>query len=125
MEIEELLNEEKIKFSDGEQVVESKVFAFSDIQSIYIGEQNPARNRAYAIIAVGIVLVILTTRWFLAGGVFAILVGIVSFFDSRRHYSVILKTKTGDATIAKREDLRRIKKTHGYLNEKITFPKDI
>jgi len=118
VEKDQILNEENISFKEGVVFVGKKEVLINDIESIYIGEKNPAKDRGYAYIAIGIVLVIFTTRWFMAGGVFAILAGIVSFFDSRRKYTVFIKSKEKEIPVAVSYDLKRIKLIQTALQEK-------
>ena len=56
MENEQILEEENIKFTNEEMVVSGKKIAISDMESIFLTEANPARDRAYAFIAIGVVL---------------------------------------------------------------------
>lgn len=120
MELEQVLDEENISFKEGLIVVGKKEFLIGDIESIYIGEQNPAKDRGFAFIAIGIVLIIFTTRWFMAGGVFGILAGIVSFFDSRRKYTLWIKWQEKEMPVAVSYDLKRIKLIQAVLQEKTT-----
>ena len=119
MENNQILKEENISLTEDEIIVGKNKISLADIESIYIGEQNPAKDRAYAYVAIGIVLIIFTTRWFMAGGVLAILAGIVTFFDSRRKYTVLLKNKEKETPVAVSHDLRRIKQIETILKEKI------
>ena len=121
MDNNQLLKEENISLTEDEIIVGKKKISLLEVESIYIGEQNPAKDRAYAYIAIGVVLIIFTTRWFMAGGVLAILTGIVSFFDSRRKYTVILKKKENETPVAVSYDLKRIKQIEAILKEKISL----
>ena len=118
MDLDKLLKEENISFIDNGIVVSKKKTLFSEIESVYIGEQNPSRERGFALIAIGVVLIIFTTRWFMAGGMVAILAGIVTFFDSRRKYCIIVKTKTDEKPIAASYDLNKIKTLEGAIKKK-------
>lgn len=120
MDKEAVLKEEKIYFTERELVAGNKKISLKDIESIYIGEQNPAKDRAYAYIGIGVVLLIFTTRWFMAGGALAVLAGIVTFFDSRRKYSVIVKTQNGETPVAASYDVKKIKLIESYVKEKTT-----
>ncbi|MEO1896096.1 MAG: DUF6232 family protein [Methylococcales bacterium] len=115
---EELLKEERINFSDTEVILGNQKILFSEIESIYIGEQNPAKDRAFVFIALGIVLIVFTTRWFLAGGVLAVLAGIVTFFDSRRKYTVIIKKAGKEIPASASYNLKKAKTILAYLKEK-------
>ena len=120
MDKEAVLKEENISFTERELVAGNKKISLKDIESIYIGEQNPAKDKAYAYIGIGVVLLIFTTRWFMAGGALAVLAGIVTFFDSRRKYTVLVKTKAGEKPVAVSYDLKRMKLIESCLNEKKT-----
>lgn len=115
---EQLLKEERIFLSDSEVLLGKKKIPFADIESIYIGEQNPARDRAYVFIAIGMILVAFTSRWFLAGGVLAILAGIVTFFDSRRKYTVIIKKAGKEIPATASYDLKKVKTILAFLKKK-------
>ena len=119
MDREEILKGEQISFSDDVIKVDKKTINFNDVESIYIGEQNLSKDKAFAYIAIGVVLIIFTSRWFMAGGVLAILAGIVTFFDSRRKYSVILKTKQGDTTVSASYDIKKIKSIEKVIKETV------
>lgn len=108
-----------LSFTDNQVVVEGKKHALSDIQSVYIGEDNPAKNRGIAIIAIGVVLIALGERWIYAGGFFAILVGIVSFFDSRSRYSLVFKKGEKDQVALYSYNLNNIKAMKDALDVKI------
>ncbi|ORU92156.1 MAG: hypothetical protein A6F72_04310 [Cycloclasticus sp. symbiont of Poecilosclerida sp. N] len=112
------MEEEKIALSGETLTLGKSKIALASIESIYIGEQNPARDRAYVFIAIGAVLIIFTSRWFMAGGFLSVLAGIVSFFDSRRKYSLLIKTKEKEIVAFVSYDLRKVKKTKAYLEEK-------
>ncbi|PHS72722.1 MAG: hypothetical protein COB22_03845 [Cycloclasticus sp.] len=118
MNNEEILKQENIVILDDGLRVDRKEYKLSDIESLYIGEQNPARDRAYVFIAVGIILMVLTSRWFFAGGVVSILAGIVTFFDSRRKYTIILKTKDFEKAIVASYDLKKIKIIEAEIRKK-------
>ncbi|ORU92220.1 MAG: hypothetical protein A6F70_02095 [Cycloclasticus sp. symbiont of Bathymodiolus heckerae] len=91
MENKNILEGEGISVTETHIIVNKKKTLISDIDSVFIGEQNPAKSRGFALIAIGVVLIVFTGRWFYAGGFLAVLAGIVSFFDSRRKYTVFLK----------------------------------
>ena len=118
MEKNTILEEEGIKFTKEEMIVSGKKIAISDIESFFLTEANPARDRAYAFIAIGVVLFVFTSRWFMAGGALAVLAGIVTFFDSRRKYTVFVKTQKGDKAVVASYDFTRIKKIKEILSEK-------
>jgi len=115
---ESVLKEDNISFTKEGLVVGKMKLPFNEMESIFIGEKNPAKDRAYAYIGIGIVLVIFTSRWFLAGGVLAILAGIVTFFDSRRKYSLIVQMKAEEKVVAVSYDLKRIQMIENCINEK-------
>ncbi|PCI23245.1 MAG: hypothetical protein COB62_00150 [Piscirickettsiaceae bacterium] len=121
MNNETILKEEKISLTDTQLNVAAKSFVINEIESIYIGETNPAKERAYVFIAIGAVLTIFTSRWFMAGGVLAILAGIVTFFDSRRKYTIYIKTKKGDTAVTAGHDFKRIKAIKELLTKKTTL----
>lgn len=118
MKKDAILEEENIKFINETMMVSGKKIAISDIESVFLTEANPARDRAYAFVAIGVVLFIFTSRWFMAGGALAVLAGIVTFFDSRRKYTIFVKTKNGDKAVAASYDYSRIKKIKALISEK-------
>lgn len=113
-----LLKEDNITVVGTEIKFGNKKVLIKDVESVYIGEQNPAKDRAFVYIAIGIVLIVFTTRWFMAGGVLAILAGIVTFFDSRRRYTLFIKTSDSENGVTRSYDLKRIKLLKKELEEK-------
>jgi hypothetical protein len=121
VENQQILEEENIKFTNEEMVVSGKKIAISDMESVFLTEANPARDRAYAFIAIGVVLFVFTSRWFMAGGALAVLAGIVTFFDSRRKYTIFVKTQKGDKAVVASYDYARIKKIKQLITEKTSL----
>lgn len=117
-ENDDLLKEDNITIVESEIKFGNKKILIKDVESIYIGEQNPAKDRAFVYIAIGIVLIVFTTRWFMAGGFLAVLAGIVTFFDSRRRYTLFIKTSDSENGVARSYDLKRIKLLKKVLEEK-------
>jgi len=120
VDLEAILKEEQIIIGDTELKVAGKKFVIEEVESVFIGETNPARDRAYVFIAIGAILTIFTARWFMAGGVLAILAGIVTFFDSRRKYIIYIKTKDKDVPVCASYDYSKAKKIKAILAEKTT-----
>lgn len=120
MDIETILKNEHITIGDAELRVNGKKYVIEEIDTVFIGEANPARDRAYAFIAIGIVLTIFTSRWFMAGGVLAVLAGIVTLFDSRRKYTVYIKTNKKDVPMYAGYDYAKVKQIKAALAEKTT-----
>jgi len=120
MDADQVLKDEGISITELHIIVNKKKTLITDVESVFIAEQNPAKSRGYALIAIGVVLIIFTGRWFFAGGFLAVLAGIVSFFDSRRKYTVFLKTNKTDVPVAVSYDLKRIKEINANLKEKTT-----
>ena len=54
----------------------------------------------------------------MAGGFLAVLAGIVTFFDSRRRYTLFIKTSDSENGVARSYDLKRIKLLKKVLEEK-------
>lgn len=120
MENEDILKKENISFTDDKLIVSGKKITLSEIESIVLTEANPARDRAFLFIAIGVILIIFTSRWFMAGGFLAVLAGIVTFFDSRRKYTIYAKTPNGEKPVAASYDYERIKQIKALVSEKTT-----
>jgi hypothetical protein len=95
----DLLATADIKISEGQLRIGAQLFDLQNIKQINVLQQTPVKDAGKALFAIGVIACIFGSRWFLAGGVFFVLLSLVSLFDNSKKLSVALVSDTGDKTV--------------------------
>ncbi|ORU90617.1 MAG: hypothetical protein A6F71_06545 [Cycloclasticus sp. symbiont of Poecilosclerida sp. M] len=117
----ELLERVDIEITTGQLKVGAKRYDLKDVTQVNILQQTPVRDAGKMLFAVGVVACFFGSRWFLAGGVFFILLSLVSLFDTSKKLSVALVTPDGDTTVYASYDSKVINELSRALKKEISI----